>query len=463
VPERRYAFRIVATLLVAVLLSAPSAAEAGSFDLYRQGRIDAARAAYRQELSRVEAGGDAAALWAQLMYIGWLEESLGEPRRSLEYSNRALETAVALADSFRIGRSLCWIGWSFASLGLYDLALEFFDRAISLGAPEGRIRHVAVWGLATQEKGWVLARLGRLEEARGLLEETTRFARNRGIDVGVAEGGAHLAEIALLQGQLASAEALADEALRAALRCDCRDANTARAMVVVSRVSLARARVDPKFEGEAREKARAAVEFARRVSDRRNLAEARLVLSRALPPDALERRLSLAEAAVEALSQTGSELRGRAQAELGRVLADAELAELARFYLASGFEISESLFRKVDSAFILTDLADLDWADRDREAELAKRADAARRATAARLLPLALDNQEVLSQELLRLGYALHALRWTEEALETLARLLETTQDHTVQRQLLARRFALSERLAEIHLALSTPELPAPR
>ncbi|MCZ6463434.1 MAG: hypothetical protein O7A09_03765 [Proteobacteria bacterium] len=448
--------------LAAALAAQGAAAHTSSFDLYKAGEIGPAREAYRRELFDLQQAGDPVAIWSQLMLIGWLEESLGEPKRGLDSSSHALALALEYNDAFMIGRSLCFVGWSFASLGLYELALDFFDRAIRVGTPDGRIAHVAVWGLATQEKGWVLARMGKLRLARALLEQTTDFARRNGIDTGVAEGAAHLAEIARLQGRLDDAEALAGEAVDAALRCDCRDANTARAKVVAAKVALARARYDPSLAETARERGAEAVAFAEEVSDRRNLAEAKLVLSRSLPKRELDERLALVEAAAAALSDTESELRGEAEGELGRVLADAEQGALARLYLERGLRISESLFRVVDSAFLATDLAELEFADGETAAEIARRLEAVATAEASGLHPLALDNQDALSEVLLEEGYALHAEGWTERALATVETLLESAQGSAQKGALLHRKLVLSERLAEIRLRLVIPGPPAP-
>lgn len=453
----------LACILAVVLASPVAAADSGSsFELYRAGRSDAARAAAHRELLDVQRRTDPAALWAQLMFMGWLEESLGEPRAALTHANRALEVALGMGDSFRIGRSLCWAGWSNASLGRYELALEIFDRAIQIGAPEGRIRHVAVWGLATQEKGWVLARMGRIDEARRVIGETTDFARRNEILAGVAEGGAHLAELALLTGDLREAEERSDEALRASRRCNCRDANTARALVVEAQVALARARIDPKQQGGAHDKAKAALEFAEGIGDRRNTAAAKLALSRALPAEALEQRLVLVDQALSTLLETGADLRGRAEGDLGRVMAAADYTEMARLYLASGLEVSESLFREVDSAYMLETLASVDASLGNTELAISAWGESAERARAAGAWELALDAEEALSAHLEGAGHLLLATQWTERALETLDGRIENIRDLAQRRALLERRIVLAERMAEIQLALAHPAPAGP-
>ena len=447
---------VVGAIGIGVAVGSPAAA-ATSLELYEQGDIAGARSTFAQELAQAEAGGDRASLWQQRMFGGWLEESLGNPRRSLEHSNAALAVALALSDEFRVGRSLAWLGWSYASLGLYELSLAFFDRAIEVGAPGDEIRHVAVWGLATQEKGWVLARLGRLAEGRRLLERTTDFARRNGIDTGVAEGGAHLAEIALLEGRLGSAEQLAGEALRAAERCACRPANTARAWVVVARAALARAALDARFAGEAREKAQSAVAFAERIGDQRDLAEARLLLARSLPEADVERRLTLARDALNALDASGADLRGRARTELARVLADSGDRELARLYLEAGLEISQRLFRSIDAAYQLSDLAELDFADAQLAQELERRVKAARDARRLGLLPLALDNESALGAALQQEGRPALAREWIERALATLDEVAQDADDEAQRLALASREAELRARLAQVRLALSGP------
>ena len=94
--------------------------------------------------------------------------------------------------------------------------------------------------------------------------------------------------------------------------------------------------------------------------------------------------------------------------------------------------------------------------------EIARRLEAVATAEASGLHPLALDNQDALSEVLLEEGYALHAEGWTERALATVETLLKTARGSAQKGALIHRKLVLSERLAEIRLRLAIPGPPAP-
>jgi tetratricopeptide (TPR) repeat protein len=451
-------------LLIASLAGASHASSA--LELHELGRVEEALAQTRGALAQAEAGGERRSAWTHLMQLAWLEESTGEHKKAIHHATRALELARSLEAPFETGRSLCWLGWSYTSLGLYPLALEFYGEAIALATRGDRIALPGVWGLATQETGAIYMRLGDLEAAKTLIGLTTDYARHHGIDVGVAEGAAHLARIAAEQGDLLLAEQLADEALSAALRCGCSPFNTARAYTVAARTALERARLNPKLRDHASQRAHAALEYARGIRDRRHVAEALLLSSYTLDPDDFEGRMQRVSSAVELLLGMESELRGTAEARLGSLFLESEQADLAERYLASGLEINRELFRELDSAYIRADLAEVDAARGASEASLEGWESAAAQARASGALPLVLHNEERLSEELQQLGYLQLSLDWSERALATLEALLAQAPDRTARERLLERQLALSERIAEIRLELEReppPPVPAPR
>ncbi len=311
-----------------------------------------------------------------------------------------------------------------------------------------------VWGLATQETGSLLAKMGDLDRGAALIESTTDYARRHDILVGVAEGGAHLASIALQRGDLAEANERAEEAVRASERCGCSAYNTNRARVTLARIVLERARTNPKFRGEALEKIQTALAGAEKMSDRRHIAEARLLLSQAVDPDDLPRRQELISSAADLLHETESELRGTADAQLGALLLESEQDALAAVYLRSGFDLNEELLRKLDGAYILGDLAMIDELGDDTQAALEKWMDAATLAEESGAWPLAAESQERLSEELRSLGFLRLSLHWTEKALASLERLLENARDPERREHLARRKLRLGERLVAIELDL---------
>jgi hypothetical protein len=317
-----------------------------------------------------------------------------------------------------------------------------------------------VWGLATQEKGSLLAKMGELEAGATLIETTTEFARQHGIRVGVAEGGAHLARIALQRGDWVEARTRAEEAVIAAEGCQCSAFNTHRAHLALARVWLERSRVDPKYLSDAEEEIRTALEGAKKVSDRRHLAEAQLLLSRTIDPADLPQRLELVNAAVKSLHGIESELRGVADGELGALMLESDQAALAGVYLESGLEINEELLRKLDAAYILGDLAELDLRSNNPSAHLEKWMESAEHAESSGAWPLAAESQERVSEELFRMGFLSLSRQWGQKALESIDRLLEKAEDREPREALQWRALALQERIVEIEIELD--HSPAP-
>src|SRR5262249_44144684 len=155
--------------------------------------------------------------------------------------------------------------------------------------------------------------------AKTLLEKTYRYASEHGIDAGVAEGGAHLAEIALSQGKYAQAEKLAKNAITAAGRCDCSPYNQTQARVVEAKAELERARFEPARISKVSEKLDILLADCERMQHKRCVAETKLMISKTLPAEQFEERYKLVQSAFETLANAESELRGLAEAEVGRV------------------------------------------------------------------------------------------------------------------------------------------------
>lgn len=425
--------------------------------------MEEALARARADLVTAEATDDRNGIWSHLMHVAWLEESVGLHKQAIHHASRALEVAHELERPFETGRALCWLGWSYTSLGLYPLALELYGEAIDLATQGEQIEQPMVWGLATQETGALYARMGALDQARPLLELTTDYARRHGIDVGVAEGGAHLAAISLEQGDLGTAAALAEEAVIASERCMCSPYNTARARLVQAQVLLERARFDSKLLQSAIDEIESTLAFARSVDDRRHVAEALLLRSRTVPLSRLEERTRLVSEATQMLIEMDSELRGTAEAQLGSLFLESEQEELAELYLRSGLDVSQELFRSLDTAYIQADLGSLDAVSGAKRAALERWEAAATQAHESGALLLALHAETRLSDELYALDYTRLAQVWTESAIVSINTLLERLTDAAAQESLRARQLELSERLAAIRLDTGGPGRDRPR
>ncbi|MEW5852113.1 MAG: hypothetical protein AB2A00_25215 [Myxococcota bacterium] len=420
------------------------------------------RAGYERGLAAARVGKDPVALWSALMRMAWFEKSVDEHARAIALSNEALTVATRQRNDFMIGRSLAWLGWSYAHLGLYELAQRCYERAVALGAPDGKVRHVAVWGLATQELGYLHFRMGHTREAKALLGRTVAYAREHRILVGVAEGGAHLAEIALQEGSPSEAWGLAREALRASEECNCSTVNTARARVMLARVAAVLARQDPARHAEAVRLTDEAHAYATQVGSVRSQAEALLVRASLLPPHRHDERLRDVAAAFELLESTGSELRGRAQVELGRVYLEKEHTRLAELYITQGMKVDEGMFRTVDRGHSLLTLAQLRALQSDDTARLVALAEAADAAVAVGNTPVALEAQESLANALAKLGYDRMALGWATDAQGSLQELLKRPQTPEQEQALRRRQIALSELMANLALRVSPGNAPAP-
>ncbi len=465
---RRPLHRLIASTVCGALAAggfaatpAESSDPPSSYELYAGGEAQKALSQAHADLEAVLETGAPNQRWQHTMHVAWLEESVGNHKAAFRLAESALGLASQEGNPFMIGRSLCWLGWSATSLGLYPLALELYDAAIEQAKNAGgRDQIPAVWGLATQEKGAVLAKMGELEAGAALIEETTEFARQNNIRVGVAEGGAHLARIALRRGDWVEATARAEEALIAAEECNCSAYNTNRARLVRARITLERSRIDPRYTSEAEAQIRAALAEAKKVSDRRHIAEAQLLLSSAIGDRDLEARIALVSAAAETLHSLGSELRGTADGEFGALMLASDRLDTAGFYLESGLQINRELLRKLDAAYILGDLAEIDLAANDSSAHREKWMESATQAEASGAWPLAAESQERIAEELFRLGFLSLSRHWSERAAETIEKMLEKAEDAERRRQLQRRKLALNERIVGIEIELD--HSPAP-
>lgn len=444
---------VLATLSTVVAQSVPELLHKGHHS-YEYGELESARSAFTAALTKAEAGSDRNLLWQTLMSSAWFEEALGEHRKAIDLSNRALDAASSNKNEFQIGRSLIWVAWSYASIGLYELALELLEAAVEIGAPEGKIKIVPVWGFALQEMGHIYLRMGELSKAQEAVELTANFARQRGIAVGIAEGGVYLSEIAYQKGELSSALALAEEAYKAALDCACSPFNTARAMLQLAKTRFEVSKNKPDLRAALIDQTEAAIAFAEKIGTKRYIAEGQILLSKMLSSELIDKRIELSTRAFELLAESEDEFEGSAQAHLGLIFAQKEELTLAKFYLERGVELNATLFRKLDKAYALTALANVQGLSGDMSLHLSNLEKATLDAENSEALPLAADNQEQLSMEYERLGFKLLAYRWGKRALHSIEKLLTLEKDPQRLKLLELRQLTNTERLAALLLIL---------
>ncbi len=454
-------FRLIACVLFAGV---------SGFELYRIGSVDEARAAFRAELDRAAMAKDKRMLWHAYMSVAWFEDEVSEHRNAIEHSNKALEIAAELNDPFMIGRSLCWLGWAYAGLGMYDAALAFYTNAAELGAPNGEIVHPHVWGLATQEIGAIKFKMGQTAEAKKYLKQTYTYATEHEIDVGIAEGGAHLAEIALAEGDYSNAEKFSKKAVDAAERCNCSPYNLTRARVVRAKAELERSRFEPTRIAKARDMFNDLLADCEKLEHKRCLAETKLLISKTLPADRFDERYTLVMSAFETLANAESELRGVAEVEAGRLFLETENVRLAELYVKNGIKVDESMLRKTDKAAAALTLAEIEGRlgnEPEKAAQLAEAIKAAKKNVA---LPLILEAELKLVELLDEQGYDRASLEEIDGALRSANRLIERNPAKSPERRHFEKvRLELSERRLKLGLALQreapppAPELGAPQ
>ena len=135
--------------------------------------------------------------------------------------------------------------------------------------------------------------------------------------MGIAEGGVHLARIALHKGDEKRSKQLAEEALAASLECNCSPFNTARAHLAVAEVYSELAKRDSGLREEALKKVLEARQFAKEKSNTTVEARAKILHSRLLPIENFDERYELTSAAFQVLSDLENHQRGTAETELG--------------------------------------------------------------------------------------------------------------------------------------------------
>lgn len=438
---------------------------AAPLELYRDGCMKEARSAFEKQLREAEVAAvdtkGRRALFEALIAIAWFEDETGNHQNAISFSNRALEIASSLDDSCMIARSLAWLGWSYSSMGAYHAAKDLYENAVQLAAPGGTIRIVPVWGLSTQELGALRVKMGEVEEGRKLIEKTYSYAKEHGVDIGIAEGGVHLAELELREGNVGRARQIADETVAAAERCQCGPFKVAQAWLIAAKVLIERAESDAALRDEVDRDLARVVAFAREHGDPRTEAEALMLQSKVLPAHEFQRRSELLSAAVMLLEERNSELRGTAHATLGKLLLDNSNLDLASYYLKLGVKVNQEQFRKIDDAYVNAALAVLDRLSGERREYLQKLANAVDTAGKTRSLKELAEYSERLSNEYDSMGYRTLSLRYGRIALEALNEMLRKESDAS-HRALLERKLRVSEVVLKHALAVThstdTPE-----
>ncbi len=418
----KHAFRLLrrsrlSLLFLILLLPGVSAADSNppyqrAMDLFQAGKPKEAQLIFEQILASAEKPIDK---WWALMSLGWFYDETGAHRKSLDFSNRALEIAVQLdkTDSklsaedraFYVGRSLNWIAWAYKAMGHYDAAIKFYQEAIERGAPRGEILSLYVWGLATQELGSIYYLRGDVEEGRKLIEAALDKAISNNVLTGIAECGTLLAEIALDQSNTEKAKGFAERAYRAAEEDNGSVYNAARARLVRAKVSAKLIDGSPERNEQFKKLVDDSLSFATKRQITRVEAESLLLQARAYPGLSSDDRINTLSKALGILSESESELAGTAEGRLGEEFLAKEANELAARYLKHGFRVNEKMLRAVDNAFLQPSLAELAAREGKSMEELQLLTEALERSKTANLKMAVVENGLKLAEKYAALGY----------------------------------------------------------
>lgn len=465
---RRKLVRTVGLLMLLVLLALPASAESsrscqqlrGALQLYKNGCIAEARASFEADIHSAETSlvhyVTSTPLWNALISAAWFEDETGHHDKAIEYSNRALQIASDANDPFLMGRSLSWLGWSYSSMGMYHAAIDMYKNALEYGAPGGVPKLIPIWGLSTQELGALYVRMGRVAEGQKLIEQTYSYAKQNGVDIGVAEGGVHLVDLALKAGDLGRADTIANETLTAAKNCDCGPQKISRAMLALARVAVERAKASSPLIEPTKKQLEEVTAYAEKVSDTQTAAEARLLESQLIPAQEMQRKLELITTAYDALETEKSELRGTAEATLGHAFLESLRPDLADYYLSHGIKVNKEMFRTVDNAYVLKEVAALHDLTGERQTAMESLTNAATSAQEHQQWAESAKLAEQLSEEYEHLGYSSLARQWSKRGISAIDRMLEVETDPEHRRALSEKRASFGERAVRSALETET-------
>lgn len=174
-----------------------------------RGALDEAQAALDRARTLNQALGDRAGLAAVDNELGVLAEERGDFPAALVAYQRALQGWQQVDDAQGLAQSLNAIGFAYFQLGRYDDAQSYWQRAESNADGLGDTGRVRV----RQNLGQLATARGHWAEAASLQRAALAQAQQQQMPEETAVSHRHLAELALLQGDLAGALEQADQAI----------------------------------------------------------------------------------------------------------------------------------------------------------------------------------------------------------------------------------------------------------
>lgn len=218
-------------------------------------------------------------------------------------------------------------------------------------------------------------------------------------------------------------------------------------------------RVNNRSYDEARILLRRALKEAQSRNNRESIAESQLLLAKTLPSSEFDERVRLIEQALEALNMMNDELRGSAKIELGLAHLRENASVFARFYVEQGRSVNEELFRKIDDAFILGALSEIekDSGDSFRYLDSLHQA-----ATAAEQLGeklTAARKYRELMYELEKSGYTKMAVNYGLKSKVYYELLLKDQPDSVTAKTLKEESIEVFEKIVELELEFQGSDL----
>lgn len=431
--------------------------------LFYAGSIEEARAAFDKQFAGLKGLSRSAIGWSVLSEMIWFEEEVGNFSRALDFSRQNLDTGKTLFDrnrDYRIGRSLCSLGRSFADIGQFELALSFYDKALAIGVGEEGVKIPPLWGLATQERGLLLTWMRNFAKAEEAIHQTTEFAREHGIPIGIAEGEYLLGMIALAGGRAVKAGEHFKDGLTAVQECRCSYSNIAWGKAYLAHLALEHAKDHPEEVAQSITLAQDSLAYSEKTRHISTQARMQYYTAAIYPFQADEQRLKMLSSAHDALFSRLSQLVSGESDGVLKSLSEEQLKGLNATLKEHGLTADLVTRRGLSDGYVNADPGLMSAITEDLKALLG---DLERRAGDLHLAGSAAEAFELENQLAEKyLAYRLWArsYHWGKRAQESLDRLLQSASGANRESFLISRTMVL-ERLTRALIELDLPRFDA--
>ena len=143
----------------------------------RQGNYDKAMELFEDDLRITEELGDKQGISIALGLIGELKGVLGEFEEARRFMDKNLAISEELGYQKGIAKAVNMLGDLYYAQQNYEKAISYYDKAIKITKEIGQ---QSVLGGSLAEKGMSLVYLGRIDEAKKILKESSKIAKKLG-------------------------------------------------------------------------------------------------------------------------------------------------------------------------------------------------------------------------------------------------------------------------------------------